>query len=203
MSASSWQHLPVTAQLYLHRMMKAILSSPAWRGGSTEASFRTVFSLTRAGQSMIVIFCGEGFLSRRKLRESARITRFFRLTPQEIRHPMFRSQSSVIRERPAPITLDILARASPSGSARIDPTDSGAEKGMVSLLLMRPSFASLSPVSGGFFGVALILMANGAPDSAKPWHVRSLPAVLRERALARPRTSLIAVPPAAETGPQR
>ena len=74
---------------------------------------------------------------------------------------------------------------------------------MVSLLLMRPSFASSSPVSGGFFGFALILVANCAPDSAKPWHVRSLPAVLRERALARPRTSLIAVPPAAETGPQR
>jgi hypothetical protein len=73
---------------------------------------------------------------------------------------------------------------------------------MVSLLLLQPSFASLSPVSDGFFGVALILMANGAPDSA-PWPVRSLPALLRERALARPRTLLIAVPAAAETGPQR
>ena len=74
---------------------------------------------------------------------------------------------------------------------------------MVSLLLMRPSFASSSPVSGGFFGFALILVANCAPDSAKPWPVRSLPAVLRERALARSRTLLIAVPAAAETGPQR
>ena len=74
---------------------------------------------------------------------------------------------------------------------------------MVSLLLLQPSFASLSPVSDGFFGVALILMANGPPDSAKPWPVRSLPAVLREPALARPRTLLIAVPPAAETAPQR
>ena len=74
---------------------------------------------------------------------------------------------------------------------------------MVSLLLMRPSFASSSPVSGGFFGFALILVANCAPDSAKPWPVRSLPAVLRERALARSLTLLIAVPPAAETGPLR
>jgi hypothetical protein len=74
---------------------------------------------------------------------------------------------------------------------------------MVSLLLVQPGFASSSPVSGEFFGVALILMADGVPDSAKPWPVRSLPAVLRERALARPRTSLIAVPAAAETGPQQ
>src|SRR6516164_6379443 len=29
MSASSWQHLPGTAQLYLHRIMRVILSSPA------------------------------------------------------------------------------------------------------------------------------------------------------------------------------
>jgi len=74
---------------------------------------------------------------------------------------------------------------------------------MVSLLLMRPSFASSSPVSGGFFGVALILMADGPPDSAKPWPVRSLPAVLRERGLARLRTLLIGFPAAAETDPQR
>jgi hypothetical protein len=107
MSASSWQHLPGTAQLYLHRMMRVILSSPAWQDGSIEASFRTVFSLTRAGQSMIVTLYEEGFLSRRKLRESARITRFFRLTPQEIRHPMFRSQSSTTRARLAPITVSI------------------------------------------------------------------------------------------------
>ena len=87
-----------------------------------------------------------------------------------------------------------LARGSLSASARIDSTDSGAEKGMV--LLMRPSFAASSPASGGFFGVALILMANGVPDSAKPWPARSLPAALRERALARLRKL-------AETGPQR
>jgi len=96
-----------------------------------------------------------------------------------------------------------IARGSLSASARIDSTDSGAEKGMVSLLLMRPSFASSSPVSGGFFGVALILMANGVHDSAKPWPARSLPAALRERALARLRKLLIVVPAAAETGPQR
>jgi len=94
---------------------------------------------------------------------------------------------------------EILGRAEP----RIDSTDSRAEKGMVSLSLMRPSFVSSSPVSGGFLGGALILMKNGAPDSAKPWPVRSLSAVLRERALARFQTLLIAVPAAAETGPQR
>jgi hypothetical protein len=90
-----------------------------------------------------------------------------------------------------------------SASARIDSTDSGAEKGMVSLLVMRPNFASSSPVSGGFFGPALILMANGVPDSAKPWLARSLSAALPERALARLRKLLVAVPAAAETGPQR
>ena len=74
---------------------------------------------------------------------------------------------------------------------------------MVLLLLMRPGFASSSPVSGEFFGVALILVPNGAPDAAKPWLGRFLPAVLRKRALARLGTSPIAVPAAAETGPQR
>ena len=84
-----------------------ILSSPAWRDGSTEASFRMVFSSTRAGRSLIPIFCGEGFLSRQKLRGSTRITRFFQSMAQEIRHPMFRSLSLAIRERPAPITASI------------------------------------------------------------------------------------------------
>ena len=74
---------------------------------------------------------------------------------------------------------------------------------MVSLLLMRPSFASSSPVSGGFFGLALILMANAVPDSANPSLARSLPAALREWALARLRKLLIAVPAAAEADPQR
>ena len=74
---------------------------------------------------------------------------------------------------------------------------------MVPVLLVRPSFVFSSPVSGGFFGVALILTANGADDSAKPCPARSLPAVLRELALARLRKSLIAVPAAVETGRQR
>ena len=74
---------------------------------------------------------------------------------------------------------------------------------MASLLLMRPSFASSSPVSGGFSGLALILMTNGVPDSAKPAPARSLPAALREPALARLRELLIAVPAAAEADPQR
>ena len=74
---------------------------------------------------------------------------------------------------------------------------------MVSLLSMRASFASSSPVPSGFFGVALILISNGVPDSAKPWPARSLAAALGERALARLRKLLIAVPAAVETGPQR
>src|SRR5271165_1128939 len=106
------------------------------------------------------------------------------------------------RSRLIRLSRSNLARGSLSASARIDSTDSGAEKGMVSLFLMRPSFASSSPVSGGFFGVALILIANGVPGSAKPWPARSLPAALRERALARLRKLLIAVPAAAETDPQ-
>ena len=71
---------------------------------------------------------------------------------------------------------------------------------MMSPLLIRPNFGSSSLVSDGFFGVALILMTNGLPDSAKPSPARSVPAALRERAL---RKLLISVPAAAEAGPQR
>lgn len=74
---------------------------------------------------------------------------------------------------------------------------------MVSLLSKRASFESSSPVPSGFFGVALILISNGVPDSAKPWPARSLPAALGERALARLRKLLIVVPAAVQTGPQR
>ena len=90
-----------------------------------------------------------------------------------------------------------------NGYARVDSTDFGAEKGMVSLLLTRRSFGSSTLVFGGFFGVALILMPNGVPDSAKPWPARSLPAALPQRVLARRRKLLIAVPAAVETDPQR
>ena len=74
---------------------------------------------------------------------------------------------------------------------------------MVSRLLTRPSFGSSSLVSGGFFGVALILMPTDVPGPAKPWPARSLPAALPERALASLRKLLIAVPVAVETEPQR
>ena len=48
-----------------------------------------------------------GFLVTAETARVTRITRFFQSMAQEIRHPMFRSLSLAIRERPAPITASI------------------------------------------------------------------------------------------------